>query len=142
MKVLCPTDGSMLAQQALEAFVSRARWFREAPSIELVHVHPALPYAGRAAAFAGKENIEKYYSDEADAALAPSIEVLKRREVAFQVVKLVGEPDREIVRHAEQSGCDLIAMGTRGHTGMANLVLGSVAMKVVATSKVPVMLMR
>ena len=88
------------------------------------------------------KNIEKYYSDEADAALAPSIEILKRREVEFHVVKLVGEPDREIVRHAEHAGCDIIAMGTRGHTGMANLVLGSVAMKVVATSKVPVLLMR
>jgi nucleotide-binding universal stress UspA family protein len=141
MKVLCPTDGSKLAQEALEAFVSRSRWFHEAPSIELVFVHPAIPY-GRAAAWAGKENVEKYYSEEADAALAPSIELLKRNEVAFHVVKLVGEPDREIVRHAEHAGCDLIAMGTRGHTGMANLVLGSVAMKVVATAKVPVLLMR
>jgi nucleotide-binding universal stress UspA family protein len=34
----------------------------------------------------------------------------------------------------------MIAMGTHGHTALANLVMGSVATGVVARSKVPVLL--
>ncbi len=36
----------------------------------------------------------------------------------------------------------MIAMGTHGHTALANLVMGSVATRVVATSTVPVLLMK
>jgi nucleotide-binding universal stress UspA family protein len=36
----------------------------------------------------------------------------------------------------------MIAMGTHGHTALANLVMGSVATKVLAVSKIPVLLMK
>lgn len=141
MKVLIATDGSKHSQDAIEAFASRIRWFREAPAIELVHVHPPIP-VGRAVAWAGKDVVDRYYAEEAADALKPAEALLSRREIAFHAVKLVGEPDKEIVRHAEASGCDLIVMGTHGHTAMANLVMGSVATKVIAASKVPVLLLR
>ena len=43
---------------------------------------------------------------------------------------------------AAEQRYDLIAMGTHGHTALANLVLGSVATKVLATAPVPVLLLR
>ena len=141
MKVLIATDGSKHAIAALESFLERLAWFRETPAIELVHVHLPIPY-GRAAAWAGKEAVDRYYSEESDEALKPAAEILGKRGIAFRPVKLVGEPGHEIVGHASASGCDLIAMGTHGHTAMANLVMGSVATKVIAGSKVPVLLLR
>lgn len=141
MKILLTTDGSKHALDAIEAFVARIVWFRETPAIELVHVHPPIP-VGRAVAWAGKEAVERYYAEEAAAALKPAEELLARRELKFASVKLVGDPGPEIVRHAGAAGCDLIVMGSRGHGAMANLVMGSVATKVLAASKLPVMVMR
>ncbi|HVJ74894.1 MAG TPA: universal stress protein [Casimicrobiaceae bacterium] len=141
MKVLLATDGSQRAIEAAEALVSRFAWFRQPPQVELCHVHPAIPY-GRAAAWAGKEAVERYYAEESDAALKPVADLLAARDVAFHAVKLVGDAGHEIVRHAQAAGCDLIAMGTHGHTAMSNLVMGSVATKVIAASKVPVLLLR
>jgi nucleotide-binding universal stress UspA family protein len=46
------------------------------------------------------------------------------------------------VKHAQASGCDLIVMGTHGQGAVANLVMGSVTTKVIAMSKVPVLLFR
>lgn len=141
MKVLLATDGSQHSLDAVEAFVSRFAWFRQPPEIELCHVHPAIPY-GRAAAWAGKEAVERYYAEESDAALKPAADLLAARGVAFQAVKLVGEAGHELVRHAQSAGCDLIAMGTHGMGAMTNLVMGSVATKVIASSKVPVLLLK
>jgi nucleotide-binding universal stress UspA family protein len=141
MKVLVATDGSKLSLDAIEAFASRLRWFREPPEIELVHVHPPIP-VGRAVAWAGKEAVDRYYAEESAEALKPAEELLARREIAFRAVRLVGEPGLEIVAHAESSGSDLIVIGSRGQTAMANLVMGSVATKVLAASKLPVLVLR
>ena len=48
----------------------------------------------------------------------------------------------EIVRAAAALHSELIVMGTRGTSGLAHLILGSVAEKVVRTSAVPVVTVR
>ena len=48
-------------------------------------------------------------------------------------------PGPEIVRVAEENGCDLIVMGTHGRTGVKHLVLGSIAEKVVRLAECPVL---
>jgi nucleotide-binding universal stress UspA family protein len=50
-----------------------------------------------------------------------------------------GRPHDEITKLAEEAKCDLIIMGTHGRTGLAHLLVGSVAERVVRTSKVPVL---
>jgi nucleotide-binding universal stress UspA family protein len=47
-----------------------------------------------------------------------------------------------IVQTAEAEGADLIVLGSHGRTGISRLMLGSVSTKVVAESKVPVLVTR
>ena len=47
-----------------------------------------------------------------------------------------------IVQAAQTEGSDLIVVGSHGRTGIARLMLGSVAAKVVAESTVPVLVVR
>lgn len=49
-----------------------------------------------------------------------------------------GDPIKEILRVAEEIGCDLIVMGTHGRSGIGRLVLGSVAENVVRHAHCPV----
>jgi nucleotide-binding universal stress UspA family protein len=53
-----------------------------------------------------------------------------------------GVPADEIVTAAEQAKTDLLVLGTHGRTGVARLVLGSVATRVVATASCPVLTVR
>jgi len=53
-----------------------------------------------------------------------------------------GKPFVEIVKYAREHGVDLIVMGTHGRGGMAHLLLGSVADKVIRTAPCPVMTVR
>ena len=49
---------------------------------------------------------------------------------------------RGIVETAKSGGIDLVVMGSHGRSGIARLMLGSVATKVVAESPVPVLVTR
>ena len=53
-----------------------------------------------------------------------------------------GEPVKEIVNWVQQNRPDLVAMGTHGHHFMADLVLGTTAIKVQHSVSVPVLLLR
>ena len=54
----------------------------------------------------------------------------------------VGRPSRVIVDAAASRGTELIVMGTHGRSGLAHLMLGSVAERVVRTAPCPVLIVR
>ncbi len=49
---------------------------------------------------------------------------------------------QELIRHFRDEEADFIAMATHGRTGLAKLVMGSVAQDIMETGDVPVMLVR
>ena len=141
MKILFAADGSPQSLSALETLVKSFVYFRDPPSVTLLSVHPPVPYKAAAAAM-GHDVIQRYYDEENDAALAGARDLLKARGIAFEAERRVGSPSEEIVKFAEEGKFGMIAMGTHGHTALANLVMGSVATGVVARSKVPVLLLK
>jgi universal stress protein A len=54
----------------------------------------------------------------------------------------VGTPAEEIVRYADVCDADLIIMGTHGRSGLAHMLMGSVAEEVARTAPCPVLLFR
>jgi nucleotide-binding universal stress UspA family protein len=53
-----------------------------------------------------------------------------------------GDPATEIVKWVRQKGCDLVAMSTHGHRFLADLFLGTTAIRVQHRLSVPVLLLR
>ena len=53
-----------------------------------------------------------------------------------------GNPVAEILRVAQESQCDLIVMGTHGRTGLAHLLMGSIAEPVVRKATCPVLVVK
>lgn len=141
MKILFCADGSPASLAALEALLARYDWFRDPPTLTLVHVHPPIPY-GMAARVVGKRTVEEHYAEESAAALAPCRQALDRRGLLYDAKALVGDPAPEIVSYARDHRYDCIALGVHGHNALANLMLGSVAQKVGADAAVPVLLLK
>lgn len=141
MKILVAIDGSPQSQAALERLAEKFEYFLDTPRLTLIYVHPPVPYKA-AAAWVGHEAVEKYYKEESESALAGAASYLTSRGIPFRSERRVGDPAEEIVKFAGDEQFDMIAMGTHGHTALANLVMGSVATKVVAASRVPVLLIR
>jgi nucleotide-binding universal stress UspA family protein len=61
---------------------------------------------------------------------------------AVPVIRKSDSPADDIVKYAEQEGIDLIVMGTHGRPGVAHLLMGSVAEKVVRAAPCPVLTVR
>jgi nucleotide-binding universal stress UspA family protein len=64
----------------------------------------------------------------------------KYRGVTFEV--RFGDPGQEIVDFASEIGAGLIVMPSHGRTGLAHLLIGSVAERVVRLAKCPVLVLR
>jgi len=62
-----------------------------------------------------------------------------RNFVLDEVVVKRGDPADLTIETAEKNNCNLIVMGTQGHGGLAKMVLGSTAQKVLKRSKIPVL---
>jgi nucleotide-binding universal stress UspA family protein len=141
MKILFATDGSELALVALKSLIDRRAWFAGEFELTVLTVHYAMPFK-RAAAWAGQDALKNYYDEECDAALAPAVAELTARGLPFKSEKRIGEPATMIIAAGTQGGYDLLALGAQGHSALAQLMLGSVAAKVVAASPLPVLLLR
>lgn len=53
-----------------------------------------------------------------------------------------GEPDKEIIKWVQRKGCDLVAMSTHGHRFLADMFLGTTAIRVQHSVSVPVLLLK
>ena len=74
---------------------------------------------------------------------------LKRVRAEFQSAGIpadaelaYGDPVTEIVKWVQQKGCSLVAMSTHGHRFLADLFLGTTAIRVQHSLSVPVLLLR
>jgi len=140
LKVLLPIDGSKSATRAAKKLVETLAWYNGRPQIELLAVHLPVPRFANMGRVVSNKMIERYYSDECKAMLAPSQKILDAANVKYTVHTVVGSIAESIIEQAKQSGSDLIYMGTRGMTALSGMVLGSVATKVIHLAHIPVVL--
>lgn len=140
MKILVAVDGSDCSHRALAYVLEHTALFGSSAQITLINVHRPMPSA-RAKAWVGEEVIDKYYKDEAELALAPARELLAKSQRSAAEILHIGEPGQDIAAVANQ-GFDMVVMGTKGRTGLANLLMGSAATSALAESNVPVLLVK
>ena len=141
-KILLPVDGSKHAVRAVRKLIDVAQQWLERPEIVPLYVHLPVPRVGGIASAVGASALRNYYKEEGEAALAPVERVLEKAGYKVESHIQVGPVAETIVAFAKRSRCDMICVGTRGMTAAANLVMGSVATKVLHLSEVPVLVIK
>lgn len=68
--------------------------------------------------------------------------ILSDAGINHEIVLLHGCPADEIIRYAEESGADLLVMGSRGLGALREFALGSVSHKVLTHAKCPVLVVK
>jgi nucleotide-binding universal stress UspA family protein len=141
-RILVPTDFSKWSQNALTYGVAFAERF--GADIHLLHVVQDLAlFIPEAVMLAPPLTppIEQFVT-AARAALERVVTELALPAVRIHPEVAEGVPFDEIIRCARARDIDLIVMGTHGHTGLAHMLLGSVAEKVVRKAPCPVLTVR
>jgi nucleotide-binding universal stress UspA family protein len=141
-KILVPTDGSELSEQAVAAAIDFAR----ACAAEIVALSVAEPYPLVAAEGAmvidlGTEMNERRQIAQANvdrvALAAKSAGVSCTTATAYSAL-----PHEEIINAANENKCDLIFMASHGRHGLSRLLAGSTTQKVLADCTIPVLVLR
>jgi nucleotide-binding universal stress UspA family protein len=143
--ILVPTDGSAPSRKAIRRAVqlakeqkARVTGFYVGPPWQLPlygeYVPPEL-LSPKMHAAAVRKTAARYLGAVKKAASAAGV-----RCKSYYV--MAERPYEEIVRAARRNRCDLIVISSHGRRGISRLLLGSETSKVLAHSKIPVLVVR
>lgn len=140
MKILLAVDGSPISLRATKFVAKLAKEMAEPPDVILFNADPPLMQA--VAIKLGQQGAATYHAENGAYAIKAARTALKRAHVAFTEKLVVSEPAASIVKTSKSERCDLIVMGSHGHTVLQTLFVGSVTAKVIAQGDVPVVVAR
>jgi nucleotide-binding universal stress UspA family protein len=142
MKLLVATDGSKHALHAVKYAARLSRLLRTASNvITLISVHDDVGLRS-AKSFVGSANVADYLRELSEKELKSARRLLDTAGVKHDIVIRTGHVAREIIACANAGKYDMIVMGAKGRSAIADLLLGSVAQSVLATAKQPVLLVK
>jgi nucleotide-binding universal stress UspA family protein len=134
--ILHPTDFSECCAPAFELACAVARDY--GVRLVLLHVRQSamMPM--------GEFGVLPPDSEDFPEALQKKLDRLQPLAPDVPVERLLkeGNPAPEIVRTAREQKCQLIVMGTHGRTGLARLLMGSVAEEVLRQAPCPVLIVK
>ncbi|MDH3254650.1 MAG: universal stress protein [Acidobacteriota bacterium] len=140
--MLVPTDFSEDAARATRAALALLRKQPSDTKLTLLHVYH-LPF--EYTAYGTVPTSWDYFKDVEGAAkdrISETADSLREEGLTVETRTVEGYPPEVIVAVAKGIGCDMIAMGTHGRTGLAHLLLGSTAERVVQHAPCPVLTVR
>ena len=136
-RILVPVEHSPYDEVILTHVRKLARTCNDA---SIVVIHVADGWAARSINELDLRESEEMKSDrEYIEAIAESLE---KDGFEAEAILAGGDPAKEIAACAERENCDLIAMATHGHHGIADVIHGSVASELRHISMVPVLMVR
>jgi len=138
--ILIPTDGDPGSKRAAQVGIELARQLKA--EVTFFHAMTEFAHASAVAELLEPPPDELLADAQSHAAklLAPLRRMAKESSVTCHLeTKLSEDPHKAILAAAKKAKCDLIVMASRKRSGIAKLVLGSVAQKVVGNSSLPVL---
>lgn len=145
--ILVPTDGSLFSQEAVQKAVSFAKETGAKITAFYAKPSPPVPYYGEGMAMGVDWQLPAKYGELADQQARDILDFAEElcRKAGVSCAKLQLSSDvvhDAIIDAATRSGCDLIFMASHGRRGLGALLLGSETNKVLAHSKIPVLVYR
>ena len=134
VKILVPVDFSTCSINALRSAVHIAK--RMSGKIFLSYVKPAMVMQSGADSHFDDPVLDDELNEKFDEVIAS---IRDFNKIPHEKIARVGEVDEQVASLAEDTGADLIVMGTKGTSGIYEVLMGSNTYSVVRTSQIPVL---
>jgi nucleotide-binding universal stress UspA family protein len=134
-RILCATDGSEHGDRALRQAARMAR--ASDGELHLAHVIERIPGGGR---LRGQDVFLTEFEIESRI-VRQSEEMAQQTGVKAEVHVIAGsgQPAKQLAKLADRIDADLIVLGSRGHSPLAGVVLGSVTQQLLHATGRPVL---
>ncbi|MGH7309792.1 MAG: universal stress protein [Candidatus Rokuibacteriota bacterium] len=141
-RILHPSDFSPASRPALAQAIDLAR--HDGARLTIMHViTPPVPIVGEGYVSPTLwADLDRQMRDHAGKQMRALLTRARQAGVRATGVLLEGPPADRIVRAARRLKADVIVMGTHGRSGLARIFVGSVAGRVIATARCPVLTVR
>ena len=138
-RILVATDFSAASRPAIRQALALAR--SEGAELFIVHVlAPPGPVGTDAMLFPRVyEELDAAMRQDAEMRLRRLLRRVRAAGARASALLLRGAADRQILRSARSKRADLLVLGTHGRTGLARMLLGSVATRVIPLAPCPVL---
>jgi nucleotide-binding universal stress UspA family protein len=144
-RIMIPTDGSALAGKAVRAGMEMAKALgaRVVGYYAVESVDQLYRAEGYRAPPSAIKDLQGRLAERGEKILAGISKAAMEAGVPCEVLMTSpGSPHQGIIDVAKKKKCDVIFMATHGRGRLASLVIGSVTQKVLAQSKIPVLVYR
>jgi nucleotide-binding universal stress UspA family protein len=141
MKILVAVDGSKPALHAVKYAIALSARLHDPAHVTLISAHDdaGLRHV-RKHVPAG--SIQDHLRELSEADLKPARKLLDKAGVPHDMVIKVGHVAEQIVKTANAGKFDMVVLGSKGRSGFSDLLLGSVAQRVVSSAKQAVVLVK
>ncbi|CAN7579744.1 universal stress protein [Variovorax paradoxus] len=145
-RILVPTDGSSLSEQAVATAIDLALLAgAELVSVTVAHIQPYGYFEGsmvlnQREIEASQEQVEQSAQRLVDAVRSAAIGRGVRSAQA--IVMKSNQVAEAIIATAKNQQCDLIVMASHGRRSLARLLMGSETLHVLTHSHIPVLVLR
>ena len=148
--IMVPLDGSELAECVLGHVEMIAKDCQGSPKVTLIRVVTPLKLYGNldfggAVEYISPEQIQRLEDDNRKTAqeyLSKQVQRLKADGINAEAQVSFGMPSNVLEQFAEKNNVDLIVIATHGRSGISEWFWGSVAERVLKTSRIPVLMVR
>ena len=142
-RILITTDGSELAAKGIIHALQLAKAVgAEIVAVMVTSTDPGNVVAGPLVIVAPPE-VVKEANDYAERCLRTVADAAAKMGLTCQSEHVISDLTHQaIIETADRKGCDLIVMSSHGHGGFKSILLGSVVLKVLAHSQMPVLVCR
>jgi len=140
--ILIATDGSELAGKAVTTGLALAKQLNAKVTAVTATEPWTAMVTGEAALAFPVEEYEKSSAEAAARILGEVTAAATAQGVQCETVRVTDFAAEGIIETTKARGCDLIVMSSHGRRGLARVLLGSQAMRVLTLSTVPVLICR
>lgn len=138
LRVLIPVDGSENSLRAVKFLIRKAPLYKEPLELHLLNVQHPFPGTIRGV----HQEAERFHHDEGAKALAQARKTLDAAGLKYVYHISVGDSGEVIAHFVKDQKIEQVVTGTRGLGSVANMLLGSVANKVLHLIDVPMLLVK